>query len=378
MSEIRHPARVLPYPDLIEGLEAGIRRRAIFSTDDGPLRLYHYSKGCVYDDLWDPFSVLARGLVVDTVARRVVATPFPKFFNIGERGQPIPDEPFEVFDKLDGSLGIVFVHDGRWRAITKGAFGTPQSMWAEQRLAGCRTDALDPGATWLFEIVHAANRIVVRHPFEDLVLLGGYDADGREIGADTLSEVAGRLGTRAARRHAFASVADVLAAAGKLGIEAEGWVLRFASGLRLKVKGEAYRRVHRMVTRVTPLGVWEALAAGDDLDGVRREIPEEYWQDFDRIRSCLEDGIAALVGATRAEALRWADRSDKEVGLALQRGEIPEPAATFLFSLRKTGSAFPDPATRANLIRRVRPTGDRLPGYVPSSGLVGFLASAVE
>jgi RNA ligase len=28
----------------------------------------------------------ARGLIVDRDARRIVATPFPKFFNIGERG----------------------------------------------------------------------------------------------------------------------------------------------------------------------------------------------------------------------------------------------------------------------------------------------------
>ena len=61
----------------------------------------------------------------------VRATPFPKLFNYGEFGIALPDAPFEVFDKLDGSLGIVF-HDGaRWRVVTKGAFDSAQARWAQ-------------------------------------------------------------------------------------------------------------------------------------------------------------------------------------------------------------------------------------------------------
>lgn len=375
---LRHPARLLPWDALIDGLDQAIRNRAVYTADDGDLRLYHYSKGCVYDGLWDPFSVLARGLVVDRAQQRVIATPFPKFFNVGERNQPIPDEPFEVYDKLDGSLGIVFFHGGRWRAVTKGAFGTPQAIWAEQRLAACDAGALVEGATYLFEIVHAGNRIVVRYPFEDLVLLGGYDPDGHELPYAGLSAVAERLGTRVARQHPFSSVRDVMAAAEALEIEAEGYVLRFAGGLRLKVKGERYRRTHRVITRVTPLGLWDALVAGDSLDDLRREIPEEYWLDFDRIRACLDAGIAAIVAHTVALAEIWADRSDKELGLAFQRRELPEPGGSFLFAYRKTKGMFPDPGTTAALIRRVRPVGNQLPGYTPSSGIVGFLASSVE
>ena len=53
-------------------------------------RLYVYTNRCVYDNGWDDFSMLARGLILHPATRRVIATPFPKFFNAGERGLAIP------------------------------------------------------------------------------------------------------------------------------------------------------------------------------------------------------------------------------------------------------------------------------------------------
>jgi hypothetical protein len=51
--------------------------------------------------------------------KRIVATPFPKFFNAGEHNGTIPALPFEVFEKVDGSLGILYHFDGAWGASTK-------------------------------------------------------------------------------------------------------------------------------------------------------------------------------------------------------------------------------------------------------------------
>ncbi|MGL1080507.1 RNA ligase, partial [Vibrio parahaemolyticus] len=86
-----------------------------------------------YDSAWDPVTTAARGLILDLEDRRIVATPFPKFFNAGERGEPIPDLPFIATEKLDGSLIIIFHHRGRWRTATKGAFASAQAQWAQAR-----------------------------------------------------------------------------------------------------------------------------------------------------------------------------------------------------------------------------------------------------
>lgn len=300
----RHPARDLDFTALHAALDACVQAGTVTVARRGPLALYHYSNRCVYDLLWDDTSLLARGLVLDLERGALVATPFPKFFNYGERDARLPDEAFRAFEKLDGSLGIAFFHDDRWQVTTKGAFDQAQARWAEARLARCDLRALDPRTTYLFEIVYRENRIVVRYDYEDLVLLGAYDGDGEELDDATITALAARIGTRTARRYDYAQLADILSAAEALDQNDEGFVIRFASGYRIKVKGSAYRRVHALVSRVTPLGLYDAMYAGDDLDVLRREVPEEYWADYDCIRRLLTAAIGELVDATEAEARR--------------------------------------------------------------------------
>jgi RNA ligase len=368
-----HPARKLDFAELHTALEARVKSGTVTVSRQGPLALYHYSNRCVYDVLWDDYSLLARGLILDVDRGELVATPFPKFFNYGERDMKLPDEPFHAFEKLDGSLGIVFFHDGRWQVTTKGTFGAGQARWAEARLAQCDLGCLDPRSTYLFEIIYRANRIVVRYDYEDLVLLGAYDGSGTELDAPGLVALAAQLGTRAARRYEYARVDDILQAAEALDQNDEGFVIRFVSGYRLKLKGSAYRRAHALVSRVTPLGLYDAIYAGDDLDLLRREVPEEYWTDFDSIRALLAAEVQKLVDATEAEAAHLKDLSDKEVGLRLQRGEIAELARPYIFSCRKLpGRWTQDPRSRLSLLRAVRPTGNQLAGYSPSTYVLGL------
>jgi RNA ligase len=368
-----HPARKLDVTELHAALEARVKSGTVTVSRQGHLALYHYSNRCVYDVLWDDFSLLARGLILDLDRGALVATPFPKFFNYGERDLKLPDEPFQAFEKLDGSLGIVFFHDGRWQVTTKGTFGASQARWAEARLAQCDVGHLDPRSTYLFEIIYRANRIVVRYDYEDLVLLGAYDGEGVELDASGLAALAAQLGTRAARRYEYAHVDDILRAAEALDKNDEGFVIRFASGYRVKLKGSAYRRVHALVSRVTPLGIYDALYAGDDLDLLRREVPEEYWTDFDSIRSLLAAEVQQFVDATEAEARRLHDLSDKEVGLRLQRGEIAELARPYIFVRRKSPDGWAqEPRSRLSLLRAIRPTGNHLEGYSPSTYVLGL------
>lgn len=364
-----HPARLVEFDELIAGLDAGVAAGAIYERCDDGLSIFHYSNRCVYDLLWNPSSLMARGLILDRSARRIVATPFPKFFNFSEPGvkPPIPDdEPFETYEKLDGSLGIVFHHAGRWKVTTKGAFGTPQATWAETRLAGLNLDALRPGDTYLFEIVFRENRIVVAYPFEDLVLLGGYAEDGREFVRAELEALAENLGCRIAAAHRFADFEELFAAAGSLGRFSEGFVVRFERGLRIKVKGGEYCRIHRLVARVTPLGLYDMLEAGDDPETVRRMIPEEFLEDFDAILHLLRRRLAEVTEAVEAEFEKSRHLSDREIGLALST--MDELSRMFLFARRKFGPEWANSSkSRGALFRWIRPKGDDLPGYAPSS-----------
>ena len=146
----------MPFADLVEALKAARAARLVYEQagPDG-LRLYCYSSSCVYDGQWNDATLIARGLVLDVENQTVVATPFPKFFNALERGETIPDLPFEIFEKVDGSLIIIFWHAGEWRTATKGTFGSAQAQWAAERLKGCDLSALSRGTTYLAEAVYA-------------------------------------------------------------------------------------------------------------------------------------------------------------------------------------------------------------------------------
>ena len=180
-----------------------------------------------------------------------------------------------------------------------------------------------------------------------------------------LATLASQLGWRIARREYLASVSDLLARAKDLPWSEEGWVLRFESGLRLKVKGDAYRKLHALAVKVTPLGVWNMMVDGKDLDAVRGELPEEFWGDFDNIRHLLLVRLNVLTYRLETQHGEWGPLSDKEVGLRL--GELPEDIRRLLFIRRKKGTFGSNPELRSKLFDAIRPTGNVLEGYIPSS-----------
>ncbi len=369
-----HPARRMAFGALVGGLERARGQGLVHRRLDARsgLSLFIYTPRCVYEDGWDDYTLLARGLILDEAAGTVVATPFPKFFNLGERHGAVPNLPFEAFEKLDGSLIIVFHHGDRWRCATKGAFESEQALWAQARLDGADLSALTPGATYLFEAVYPENRIVIRYTQPALVLLGAYGADGREWTHAEVLAVAQALGWPAAGRRAFASLGDMVSHAAGLPRDAEGFVVRFEDGLRLKLKGAEYRRIHALISRCTPLAMWEALNAGDDMAAIRRDLPEEFWTDFDDIIGLIQASYAAIEARVAKVAAEVAHLSDKDLGLALPT--LPPDARPYLFSFRKFGAVTGK--AREAVMRAIRPTGNVLPGYTPSFALGRVLEDA--
>src|SRR4051812_9866524 len=71
-----------------------------------PLSIYNYTAKSQFDEEWNDVTEQCRGLIVNH-AGEVVARPFRKFFNLSQlRDDQIPQEPFRVYEKLDGSLGV--------------------------------------------------------------------------------------------------------------------------------------------------------------------------------------------------------------------------------------------------------------------------------
>ncbi|MDX2536513.1 T4 RnlA family RNA ligase [Streptomyces scabiei] len=236
-----------------------------------PISILTYTRTCQYERVWNRVTTRCRGLVADDTTGEIVALPLPKFFNVGEHesGQPyapgLPDEPFEVYDKVDGSLAVVFHYAGRWRVASKGSFVSVQATWAQRLLDRSDTSGLVPGVTYLAEILYPENRIVVDYgDRRDMVLLAAFAKDGTEVA----------LAEAAAGWHGIGSVVTVRPAlpltellamtdgnrlpdgGATTGTDAEGFVLRFASGVRAKAKFAEYVRLHKVLTGVTERDIW--------------------------------------------------------------------------------------------------------------------------
>ncbi|MCX4703906.1 RNA ligase [Streptomyces sp. NBC_01373] len=261
---------LIPADDLTAAIDAGHVTRRQHPTL--PLSIYTYTRAAQYARAWTPATLRCRGLIADDNTGEIVAWPFPKFFNIGEHDHgneyapPLPDdEPFEVYDKVDGSLGIVFHYADWWHAASKGSFTSEQAQWAQARLDARPTGWLVPGNTYLAEIVYPENRIVVDYADRrDLVLLGAYNADGQELRLGFVADDWVDIGTVVQAWPAL-PLPELL----KLteantrpdgtptsGISTEGYVIRYANGLRAKAKLSEYVRLHKVLTGITERDIW--------------------------------------------------------------------------------------------------------------------------
>jgi RNA ligase len=91
-----------------------------------PLTIWNYTETVQYEGLFDDVTLQTRGLVTDGNGK-VVAQPFKKFFNM-EEGKHTTTPEFDVYDKMDGSLGILFNYEGEWVMATRGSFTSDQAV----------------------------------------------------------------------------------------------------------------------------------------------------------------------------------------------------------------------------------------------------------
>jgi RNA ligase len=193
---------------------------------------------------------------------------------------------------------------------------------------------LDEDLTLLFEIIYPENRVVVDYKgWQGLVLIGARSrSTGRDLYYRELEVLADRFGFPLPKHYAFNSIRDILNAAAELSANEEGWVVRFADNERVKIKGEAYRLAHRIMTGVTFNRVLEAVREGI-FEKMIEGVPDEFlgqirvWRD--EIQTTVEQ-----IKAEIAKALAIAPMgSQKEFALWVQ-ANYPKAMQSYLFAAK--------------------------------------------
>lgn len=283
----------------LDNLERRVQEGLISKSVRNDLSLYNYSPLAQYSDTWDREIRASRGLVL-TSDGYIQSRPLAKFFNLDQHGvgsvEPLPVEPFDVYEKIDGSMIAASTTDDGVLLTTRGSFQSDQAVAAAELWAMRFNDVQIPvGETWCFEFVAPWNRIVVPFDDENLILLACLS---NETGLDCHNiETVGWPGDTA-RRFDGLDLATIRAALPNLPHDEEGYVLRFRSGVRAKAKGDAYLAIHRIVTGLSTRTVHEALASGT-FDDLIANVPDEFhpWvrgvsarltEEFDTILMAVE------------------------------------------------------------------------------------------
>lgn len=265
------------------------------------LDIYNYTARAQYENEWNLVTSTCRGLIVERSSGQVVARPYTKFFNVGQRpNDEIPGGPVQVTEKMDGSLGILYPTLAGYRVATRGSFTSDQALHASRvwvdRYEACA--ALDPRWTYLVEIVYPENRIVVDYgEMDDLVLLGAVEtATGVSV---PLQRARAWWPGPVVEEHPYRNLVEVLAAPQRDG--REGFVVHFVeSDLRVKCKHDTYVLLHRLVTDVSERRVWEALCAGEGLEHWLEGVPDELYDFVDTTRIKMLSQFESLLAEMRA------------------------------------------------------------------------------
>lgn len=348
-----------------------------------------------------PFSEM-RGLIVNE-AGAVAARPFHKFWNWQEPGAAVAacpwDEGCEITAKMDGSLVYpAWCGDNEHVWCTRSGptdiaelvldfiddeLNRNEQWQLSQLLRHTCSDLHSDGAlcTPLFEFCSPRNQIVVRHKHASLTLLavrrihdGRYWPYAKVAKTFHAARVSACVDTRPlSKRLRLVETVTAstrtenerkrfVAAAGKLDAHHEGYVVAFASGHRIKLKGEQYVTLHRgrdAYARETH--VLKAVLSGgmDDLTAILDDERAARVRDYgrtvlDRLAATGRD-IAARMGAVRDE---HDTRKAQAVAWCAATATEPQVRPWGFVWLDEVNRGTGDPA--AEMMRRMREHATRL------------------
>lgn len=327
-----------------------------------PLTIYNYSRNCQYDNCWDEITLMCRGLVLDD-GYNIVARPFKKFFNLSEltQGERINFDKikkvisnytsdvndFIVYDKMDGSLIIVFEWHGELFVNSRGSWNSQQAIKAKELLGNKLSGYFLKNKTVCFEVIYPENRIVVDYGNQEkLILLGVIDNDtGRTI-SDSID------GFESVNKKYYRNFDKFLVDANKnQHNNEEGYVVYYHhDNFRFKFKFNKYMELHHILSDLNrntiltymkdfPEDLFNNLTVNLTIENilVQYTIPDEFFEEFKSIIVDIIDDFQYylyMINMYRDKNLFSLDMPMKEIAQII-KNEIPDEYHSFFFDIVK-------------------------------------------
>ena len=229
------------------------------------------------------------------------------FVDVSDR--PDPQEMVEATVKFDGSLGIAFLWNNEVKVTTRRRMDSEQAMWSKQWITDhCNVNSFQMGYTYLFEIVYKVNTVIVKYPFEGLVLLAITDENGHELSYDEVfrygrsigffmvtpritgrySEISWYCGGTVSANESSQVIRPpfISGALPTTSRRREGWVVKFKDGSRQKIVYSWWKNVSKISHLIHPQIVW-LLIKHDKIENVFGNAPGHFRKEIRRMMKAL-------------------------------------------------------------------------------------------
>eukprot|EP00092_Neocalanus_flemingeri_P006716 GFUD01007254.1.p1 GENE.GFUD01007254.1~~GFUD01007254.1.p1 ORF type:complete len:348 (-),score=95.39 GFUD01007254.1:1111-2154(-) len=293
-----------------------------------PLNIMVYTPKAKFERKWTKELLIARGLVVGDDGE-ILARPLPKFFNDFEISGSLPSGPIEVYEKMDGSLIVMFFFNGEPIFSTKGTFTSEQAAKAQEIFKQKYKDLkLDQEYTYCFEVIYPENKIIVNYESEEDIFLIAkiHTKTGKQ-------ESIHDLGFRTVKQFPTVDGIDKMQELKELDKEnEEGFVIKFENNFRVKLKFETYFKLHR-AHGYTEHQIWTLLEKGDDIP--IKHLSEEETESMKTLKNVLMDKfeIRKAELTKEYEAIKQSSKGGKDTIDQIKKSSYP--GALFCFDKGK-------------------------------------------
>ncbi len=287
----------------------GVFLRTINYVQKGNLLLVKYSK-TIWNTGWSNLAKECRGKVIDLKTMSIIVYPFDKFFNLGEIVETREDRILDLIDrakkiyitdKKDGSAIIVTNVKGNVIINTNGEFSNIQVELATKMFKEKYAyfySHIPEGYTFIFELIHPDNRIVLDYGEEKSLYLLAM----RDLTTLTLKEYpelvyfAREYCLDITESFEFTNL-NVFVQKTKTETEniKEGWVFRVLTedeDVIFKLKYEEYFKLSRLKNIPSLKKVYSLLLSGsldDALSVAEQDIKDNVLNDVAVIYDYIED-----------------------------------------------------------------------------------------
>jgi len=266
-----------------------------------------------------------RGIAFDAETGEIVSRPLHKFFNVNERPDvTVADlgdlSAHTVIEKLDGSMIRPLYIGGGVRWGTKMGV-TDTAMLAEEFVADkpqyrrLAEDCRVSGFTPIFEFCSRRARIVEDYPEESLVLLALRSTEtGLYLGREGLENLAKEYGVPLVQSWGGHTDTEELIRRVRTMDGGEGVVLQIGDGHCVKIKADAYVRLHKakdhLQAEVDLLDLVYSEKLDDVLPLLSNEEQDRIWAFLRQVNSELVR-VGAKIDSYHADGVQsFVDRKD--------------------------------------------------------------------